>query len=111
MRTNDHFIFKQGIFRFEVMPFGLTNAPATFQHMMNKVLEDLESARIYLDDVVTFSSSLKDHLHVIEPVIKRIKSAGLKIKPKKCYFVQRKVNLLGHIVDRNGVHVHPEKFS
>ena len=31
----------QGLFEFNVMPFGLTNAPATFQRLMECVLEGL----------------------------------------------------------------------
>lgn len=105
------FTCKEGTFKFEVMTFGLTNAPVTFQRMMNNLLKDLRNVRVYIDAVVVLSNTLEDHMRAVEEVAKRIKSAGLKVKPKKCFFVERKVNLLGHIVDENGIHVDPTKIS
>lgn len=40
--------------------------------------------------------------------MKRMKSAGLKMKLKKFFFVQKKVNLLSHIADENGINLDPE---
>ena len=46
------------------MPFGLTNAPATFQCLMKSILAGLsgEQCLIYLDDVIIFSATFKEHL-------------------------------------------------
>ena len=42
-----------GLFQFRAMPFGLCGAPATFQRMMDHLLEGLEGfAAAYLDDLV-----------------------------------------------------------
>ena len=47
-----------GLFEFEVMPFGLHSVPATFQRMINHVLQDCcNFARAYIDDIVVFSDS------------------------------------------------------
>ncbi|KAJ1175469.1 hypothetical protein NDU88_000757 [Pleurodeles waltl] len=49
--------------QFTVMPFGLKNAPATFQRLVNTVLQGLEAfSAAYLDDIAVFSSSWDDHL-------------------------------------------------
>ena len=45
-----------GIFQYTMMPFGLQGAPATFQCLMDKVLEGArEYSSAYLDYVVVFS--------------------------------------------------------
>ena len=45
-----------GFYKCVQMPFGLTNAPATFQHLMESCLEDLQLkwCIIYLDDNIVF---------------------------------------------------------
>lgn len=55
------FVCRYGTFQFEVMPFGLLNAPSTVQRMMDGLLSHLPLVRVYLDDAVIFSFSLKDH--------------------------------------------------
>ena len=46
------------------MPFGLTNTSATFQHLMESCLGDyhLKYCIIYLDDIIIFSKTPKDHI-------------------------------------------------
>ena len=51
-----------GFYQCECMPFGLTNAPATFQHLMENCLGDLNLnwCIIYLDDIIVFSKHQKN---------------------------------------------------
>ena len=51
-----------GLFEFLKMPFGLRNAAQTFQRFMNQVLQGLDFAYTYIDDVLIASSSLEEHL-------------------------------------------------
>ena len=46
------------------MSFGLTNAPATFQRMMNKLLEEYidDFVNVYIDDIVIYSETFEEHL-------------------------------------------------
>ena len=47
------FTTPQGLFQFTRMPFGLKGAPATFQCMIDKILDGLgDFAQAYLDDVM-----------------------------------------------------------
>ena len=68
------------------MPFGLTNAPATFQHLMETCLGDLHLnwCIIYLDDIIIFSKTRKDHIKRLRGVFEKLAAAGLKLKPSKC---------------------------
>ena len=45
------------------MPFGLCNAVATFQRLMDLVLNglNLEMCLTYLDDITLFSKNLDEH--------------------------------------------------
>lgn len=58
---------------------------------------------IYLDDVLVFSRSFADHLQSLTEVFSRFRSAGLKLKAKKCQFAQTQVTFLGHVVSNQGL--------
>ena len=51
-----------------MVPLGLTQAPAYFQLLMNKVLEGLSYAMMYLDDITIFSKNEVEHLELLEEV-------------------------------------------
>ena len=54
-----------GFFECECMLFGLCKATATFQRLMQNCRGELNLTYclIYLDDVIVFSKTEKDHLH------------------------------------------------
>ena len=85
-REKTAFVTHAGLFEFNVMTFGLTNAPSCFQRFMECVLR------------------------VLRMVFERFREAGLKLRPKKCYFGQRKVKYLGHVIFKEGIRPDPEKI-
>ena len=91
----------------------VANAPAIFQHLMDCVLAGIQwsSCLVYIDDIIIVGRSFEEHLHHLQQVFDRLKSAGLKIHPSKCHFLQNKVNFLGHIVSTEGVSPDPSKIS
>ena len=52
------------------MPFSLTNTPAMFQHLMQSCLGNLhlQNCIIYLDDIIIFSKTPKEHLSRLRAV-------------------------------------------
>lgn len=54
-----------GTFQFEHMLFGLMNALSTFQRLMGSVLQGLDFAQVYLDDVVILSRSIEEHKELL----------------------------------------------
>ena len=85
-----------GLYQFKTMPFGLQGAPATFQRMMDHLIQGLEGfTTAYLDDLVVYSSTWEEHLQHLRTA-----------KPKKCQFAMKQCKYLGHVVG-NGV-VQPE---
>ena len=67
------FITQKGLFQFEVLPFGLSNAVSAFQRTMETVLEGLPNVRVYLDDIMVYSTTLDDHIQHLESVFKKLK--------------------------------------
>lgn len=50
-----------GLFEFKVMTFGLRNAAQTFQRYINEALRDLDFIFVYIDDILTASTTLEEH--------------------------------------------------
>lgn len=93
-----------GKFEFVVMPFGLTNAPATFQTMMNSILQPFlnKFVIVYLDDILIYSNSKEEHLEHVRTILELLRQNRLYAKPTKCLFAQTELEFCGHIVG-NGV--------
>lgn len=60
------FVCQKETFQFEVMPFRVTNVPSTFQRTVNAQMVHLEFVRVCLDDVVTFSKMISEHLDICD---------------------------------------------
>ena len=66
---------------------------------------------MYIDDVIIPGRSLKDHLNNLQAIFQKLRQAGLKLRPKKCAFLQRQVNYLGHVVTCDGMAADPTKVE
>jgi len=64
-------------------------------------------ALIYLDDVLVYSRTFDAHLEHLRLVFDRFREAGLKLKPSKCHFGQKKVKFPGHVISKDGVRPDP----
>ena len=98
-RPKTAFTSPMGLFQFTRMPFGLQGAPATFQRMVDKLLDGLSDfASAYLDDIIIYSDNWKDHLSHLDLVCQRIQQAGLTVRKRKCQFAMAECMYLGHKV-------------
>jgi len=63
---------------------------------------------VYLDDTTVFFKQL---ISIWNVILKRLRSAGLKLKPEKCVLFQKSVSFLGHVVSDGGIKTNPEKIN
>ena len=93
-------ITPDGLYHWKVMPFGLCNAPATFQRLMDAVLNGLKwkECLVYLDDILIFSKDWESHLMHLRHVFDRLEKARISLKLSKCEFAKNEIQFLGHIV-------------
>lgn len=102
-----------GHFQFRVMGFGLTNAPATFMSLMNKVLSPYlrVCVVVFLDDILIFSHTWKDHLQHLDQVLAALGSEQLYCNLRKCEFAAELIKFLGHILTGSTIAPDPEKLE
>ena len=99
-RAKTAFATHSGLFQFRVMPFGLCNAPATFERLMDRVLQGLRWSRclVYLDDIISFGGTFGAALSNLTLIFERLRLYGLQLKSSKCHLFRESVPFLGHIV-------------
>lgn len=97
------FVTPFGLFQYLRMPFGMRNSPATFQRIMNFILQDLDGVNVYLDDIIIFSNTWGQHVHSIACVLERLRGANLTIKLAKTTLCSAVVTYLGHEVGQGRV--------
>ena len=110
-RAKTAFVTPFGKYKFLMVPFGLAQAPAYFQLLMNKVLNGLNFAMTYLDDIIIFSKNESQHLEHLETVFSHLREAGLKMKRSKCDFFKSKIHYLGHLISPEGIRPLPNKLD
>ncbi|CAF3637281.1 unnamed protein product [Rotaria sp. Silwood1] len=98
------FIPSYGLFEFNVLPQGLINGPPVFQRIMNEVLGDLlgHHCLVYLDDIITFSRNINDHIKDIHAVLHALNNHNFKLNLPKCALIHERIEYLGHEIDHSG---------
>ncbi|GJR46812.1 putative reverse transcriptase domain-containing protein [Tanacetum coccineum] len=102
---------RYGYFEFTVMSFGLTNAPAIFMDLMNRVCKPYldKFVIVFIDDILIYSKSEKEHEVHQKTILDLLKKEKLYAKFSKCEFWLKEVQFLGHVVNRDGIHMDPSK--
>ena len=58
---------------------------------------------VYLDDVVIYSTSIREHEIKFNRLMDRLRKAKLQLQSDKCEFLRHEVKYLGHVTSENGV--------
>nr|GEU83123.1 hypothetical protein [Tanacetum cinerariifolium] len=102
---------RYGHFEFIVMPFGLANASTMFMDLMNRVCKPYldKFVILFIDDILIYSKSEEEHEVHLKTILDLLKKEKLYAKFSKCEFWLKDVQFLGHVVNRDGIHVDPSK--
>ena len=97
-------VFPWGKYEYLRLPMGLCNSPDIFQEKMNELMEGLEFARAYLDDLLVITKgSFQEHLGHLELVLTRLSEAGLKVCMSKRKLCRDELEYLGYQISRQGI--------
>ena len=91
-----------GFFECDCIPFGLCNAPVTFQQLMQNCLGELNLiyCLIYLDNLIVFSQTAKEHLNQLHVMFYQLREYNLKLKASKCSLFKEEIKYLAHQVSK-----------
>ncbi|GFW32141.1 retrovirus-related Pol polyprotein from transposon 17.6 [Trichonephila clavipes] len=111
-RKYTSFVVPDGQFEFNKVPFGLSTSPGVFQRYVSSIFRDLTRKGIvisYLDDLVIPAKNEQEGLEKLKIIFEVAKKYGLEIKFKKCQFLKKKIEFLGHIVESGTIKPSPTK--
>ncbi|GFS96205.1 hypothetical protein TNCV_1141741 [Trichonephila clavipes] len=99
------FVVPDGQFEFNKVPFGLSTSPSVFQRYVYSIFRELMRKGIviiYMDDLVIPAKDEKEGLEKLREILE-VASVWLEMKFKKCQFLRRKVEFLGHVVENGTI--------
>ena len=63
---------------------------------MENLLQNIPYVIVRVDDILVSGACDEDHSNNLEEVLKRLESAGLRLRKNKCVFMEPQVTYLGH---------------
>lgn len=106
------FVTPFGEFEFLKTPFGLSTSPTVFQRFINDVFRDLIRDKIvviYIDDLLILAENEEEGLRRLKLVLDVAAKNGLRIKWRKCQFLQPIIEYLGYEVNEGEIRPTPGK--
>ena len=102
-----------GHFEYKIMPFGLTNAPTSFQALINDIPRPCldRFAWAYLDDIVIYSTTLKEHRLHVRKVLRQLQACRIFVQKKKCKFHRELIEFLGFVIGRGFIQMDLQKVN
>ena len=102
-----------GTFYSRVMQQGDCNAPSTFQRLVTHIFRERigRSIHVYLDDIFIFTDTFDDHIENIRWVFSQLREHKLYLSKKKCDFFSERMDCLGHLIDKDGLHADHDKMA
>jgi len=93
------------------MQQGDRNTPATMVRAMYEIFKDMvfKNLVIYIDNIIIFSHTYDGHVATLRKVLQRLLDEKFWLKTSKCQFFTKRLDILGHILTPNGLHMDSKK--
>ena len=92
-----------GQFEWVTSAMGLLGCPATFQRLVEAVVDKIKNVIVYIDDLIIHSNDHVGHLQTLEALFLRLQNHGLKVRLEKCKFGSHDVMYLGFHLTKDGI--------
>jgi len=101
-----------GGFTSQGMMQGDMNAPRTLVRTMDDLFHDElgKNIWVYIDDIFGFSDTFESHVKDVTNTCSKLQNAGYHANLKKRVLFTTKLDILGHMIDDDGIHPAPEKI-
>ena len=105
------FITPFGRYVMNRLPYGLNSSTEILQRRLNTALEDIPGVIVDVDDMLIYARNEVEHDKILDRVLERIRSLGLKLNKSKCKFRVRTVTYQGQVFTSEGMKPDPAKVK
>jgi len=93
------------------MQQGVCNAPATMAQAIYEIFKDMvfKDLVIYIYDIIIFSDTYDEHVATLWKVLQRLLDEKFWVKASKCQIFTKCLDILGHILTPDELHMDPKK--
>jgi len=108
------FTILKGLFKPTIIFFELMNSPATFQTMMNEILQNLiNTGKVasFINNVIIRMEGEEEHDELVEEVVRRFTENDLYIKLEKCKWKVKEVGFLRVVIGPESIKIKEEKVK
>jgi len=100
-----------GHYRSSIMLKVDRNAPVTMVLAMYEIFKDMvfKDLVIYMNDIIIFSDTYDEHVATLRKVLQQLPDEKFCLKASKCQFFAKRLDILGHILTPDGLHMDPKK--
>jgi len=92
-----------GQFQWVTSPMGLLGCPASFQQLMETIVNGISNVIVYINDLLVHSATHEEHLAMLGQVLKCLVQHKIKINLQKCIFGSKEVSYLGFHLTEEGI--------
>lgn len=93
-----------GLFQYTRMTEGISLAPSEFTQIMTECLQGIPNVINYMDNIYVTGKTNGEHFENLRTVCHRLTERGLRLNKDKCDFMKDRIELLGFVIDRDGLH-------
>lgn len=93
------------------MTEGIVSGPGDFQRKIEHCLAGIDGANPYLDNIFCTGKTDEEHLQTLYTVFERLENCGFKVNTNKCDFFKKKLDILGFVIDKDGLHKSKTKVN
>jgi len=101
----------RGLFRYKRLVYGIRCAPGLFQRAMDYILQGIPNVCCFIDDILIKGRNFEDCLSTTIPVLERLQTFNVHLRPSKYRWFEPEVESLGHVLSATGRCPIPSKVT
>ena len=93
-----------GLYQYTKMMEGTSVAPSEFVQIMEESLQGTPGTVVYMDNIFVTGKTDEEHVQNLRSVCEKLTERGLRLNKDKCEFMKKRIEVLGFVIDKDGLH-------